>query len=120
MHIFEVTSQVVLTPEQQLITPDPSDSNPKGNFPPCQLLFGLKQKNSKKINSHRHSNIQIRLSIDGFSPHSAEFCNPKFVFYWTLEPDPVQTVSLSSGSHSTIKRISAAPVAKFTQCWVRT
>jgi chitin synthase len=51
MHIFEVTSQVVITPEQQLITPDPT--NDKHNFPPVQLLFGLKQKNSKKINSHR-------------------------------------------------------------------
>ena len=56
MHIFEVTSQVVITPEQQLITPDPnaSSAGPKGNFPPCQLIFGLKQKNSKKINSHRY------------------------------------------------------------------
>jgi len=54
MHVFEVTSQVVITPEQQLITPDPSITDTaKGNFPPVQLLFGLKQKNSKKINSHR-------------------------------------------------------------------
>ena len=56
MHVFEVTSQVVLTPEQQLITPDPNNANTgKGNFPPVQLIFGLKQKNSKKINSHRYS-----------------------------------------------------------------
>ena len=54
MHVFEVTSQVVVTPEQQLITPDPSvGATAKGNFPPVQLMFGLKQKNSKKINSHR-------------------------------------------------------------------
>jgi chitin synthase len=56
MHIFEVTSQVVITPEQQLITPDPNGGpNGKGNFPPVQLMFGLKQKNSKKINSHRYA-----------------------------------------------------------------
>ena len=55
MHIFEVTSQVVITPEQQLITPDVNGAaSAKGNFPPVQLLFGLKQKNSKKINSHRY------------------------------------------------------------------
>ena len=55
MHVFEVTSQVVLTPEQQLITPDPNNAGGgKGNVPPVQLLFGLKQKNSKKINSHRY------------------------------------------------------------------
>jgi len=53
MHIFEVTSQVVVTPEQQLITPEANAPPGKGNFPPVQLLFGLKQKNSKKINSHR-------------------------------------------------------------------
>lgn len=60
MHIFEVTSQVVLTPEQQLITPDASNTGApgsKGNFPPCQLIFGLKQKNSKKINSHRYNSL---------------------------------------------------------------
>lgn len=56
MHVFEVTSQVVVTPEQQLIVPelDPSASVGKGNFPPVQLIFGFKQKNSKKINSHRY------------------------------------------------------------------
>ena len=55
MHIFEFTSQVVITPEQQLITPDPNaNASGKGNFPPVQFLFGLKQKNSKKINSHRY------------------------------------------------------------------
>jgi hypothetical protein len=54
MHIFEVTSQVVITPEQQLITPDANGAaSSKGNFPPVQLIFGLKQKNCKKINSHR-------------------------------------------------------------------
>jgi hypothetical protein len=54
MHIFEVTSQVVITPEQQLITPDPNAATSgKGNFPPVQIMLGLKQKNCKKINSHR-------------------------------------------------------------------
>jgi len=53
MHLFEFTSQVVITPEQQLLTPDLNPDGAKTNFPPVQLLLALKQKNSKKINSHR-------------------------------------------------------------------
>lgn len=51
-HIFEITTQLSITPNQQLIrpTPDPADTH---NLPPAQLLFCLKQRNSKKINSHR-------------------------------------------------------------------
>ncbi|KAH8688380.1 family 2 glycosyltransferase [Ilyonectria robusta] len=49
-HIFEYTSQISVTPHQQLIRP--SDDNPK-NLPPVQFIFCLKQKNTKKINSHR-------------------------------------------------------------------
>ncbi|KAI0017126.1 glycosyltransferase family 2 protein [Xylariomycetidae sp. FL0641] len=51
-HIFEFTTQLSVTPNQQLVRPtaDPNDSK---NLPPAQLLFCLKAKNSKKINSHR-------------------------------------------------------------------
>ncbi|KAH8671486.1 chitin synthase 1 [Xylariales sp. PMI_506] len=51
-HIFEFTSQISVTPDQQLVRPSVKgdDSN---NLPPAQFLFCLKQKNSKKINSHR-------------------------------------------------------------------
>lgn len=51
-HIFEFTSQLSVTPDQQLIRPsnDPNDPN---NLPPAQFIFCLKQTNSKKINSHR-------------------------------------------------------------------
>ena len=49
-HIFEYTSQLSVTPNQQLIRP--VDDNEK-NLPPVQFIFCLKQKNSKKINSHR-------------------------------------------------------------------
>ncbi|KAI9709349.1 MAG: Chitin synthase, class 2 [Bogoriella megaspora] len=49
-HIFEYTSQLSVTPNQQLIRPH-DDSN--STFPPVQFIFCLKQKNSKKINSHR-------------------------------------------------------------------
>ncbi|KAF4960173.1 hypothetical protein FGADI_1192 [Fusarium gaditjirri] len=50
-HIFEYTSQVSVTPDQQLVRPDPD--KPHRNLPPVQFIFCLKQKNSKKINSHR-------------------------------------------------------------------
>jgi chitin synthase len=49
-HIFEYTTQLSVTPNQQLIRPlDDSAST----LPPVQMMFCLKQKNSKKINSHR-------------------------------------------------------------------
>ncbi|KIV99552.1 chitin synthase G [Verruconis gallopava] len=49
-HIFEYTTQLSVTPNQQLIRPlDDSSST----LPPVQMMFCLKQRNSKKINSHR-------------------------------------------------------------------
>ena len=49
-HIFEYTTQLSVTANQQLIRPH--DDGPT-TLPPVQMLFCLKQKNSKKINSHR-------------------------------------------------------------------
>lgn len=49
-HIFEYTTQLSVTPNQQLIRP--TDNNPQ-NLPPVQFIFCVKQKNTKKINSHR-------------------------------------------------------------------
>jgi len=49
-HIFEYTTQLSVTPTQQLIRP--MDDGPN-TLPPVQMIFCLKQKNSKKINSHR-------------------------------------------------------------------
>ncbi|KAH8669130.1 chitin synthase 3a [Xylariales sp. PMI_506] len=51
-HIFEYTTQLSVTPSQQLIRPSPTDDGPT-TLPPVQMIFCLKQKNSKKINSHR-------------------------------------------------------------------
>ncbi|KAM5349405.1 hypothetical protein ACJ41O_005910 [Fusarium nematophilum] len=50
-HIFEYTSQISVTPDQQLVRP--SHEKAHRNLPPVQFIFCLKQKNSKKINSHR-------------------------------------------------------------------
>ncbi|KAJ4356913.1 Chitin synthase, class 3 [Ascochyta clinopodiicola] len=50
-HIFEYTSQISVTPDNHLVRPGAGKENE--NLPPVQLIFCLKQKNSKKINSHR-------------------------------------------------------------------
>ncbi|KAI7973657.1 hypothetical protein EIK77_004263 [Talaromyces pinophilus] len=47
---FEYTTQLSVTATQQLIRPHGDDPT---NLPPVQMMFCLKQKNSKKINSHR-------------------------------------------------------------------
>lgn len=49
-HIFEYTTQFCVTPHQELLRPISGDA---GNLAPVQMIFCLKQKNSKKINSHR-------------------------------------------------------------------
>lgn len=49
-HIFEYTTQLSVTANQQLIRPNDNDAT---SLPPVQMMFCLKQKNSKKINSHR-------------------------------------------------------------------
>ena len=49
-HIFEYTTQLSVTPGQQLIRPVEDNAQ---TLPPVQFIFCLKQKNSKKINSHR-------------------------------------------------------------------
>ena len=49
-HVFEYTTQLSVTPNQQLVRPlDDSSST----LPPVQMMFCLKQRNTKKINSHR-------------------------------------------------------------------
>ncbi|KAL3441409.1 chitin synthase-domain-containing protein [Aspergillus insuetus] len=49
-HVFEYTTQLSVTPNQQLVRPHGSEPT---NLPPVQFIFCLKQRNSKKINSHR-------------------------------------------------------------------
>lgn len=49
-HIFEYTTQLSVTANQQLVRPQEGATN---NLPPVQMMFCLKQKNTKKINSHR-------------------------------------------------------------------
>ncbi|KAM0753153.1 chitin synthase [Meredithblackwellia eburnea MCA 4105] len=49
-HIFEYTTQLSMSEKPALIEPHPNDPN---NLVPVQMIFCLKQKNAKKINSHR-------------------------------------------------------------------
>ncbi|KAK7208485.1 chitin synthase G [Myxozyma melibiosi] len=49
-HIFEYTTQFCVTPNQELIRPTEGAAD---NLAPVQMIFCLKQKNAKKINSHR-------------------------------------------------------------------
>lgn len=49
-HIFEYTTQLSVTADQVLIRPSDQSTS---TLPPVQMMFCLKQKNSKKINSHR-------------------------------------------------------------------
>ncbi|CAD6904270.1 unnamed protein product [Tilletia controversa] len=49
-HIFEYTTQLSVDPTPALVQPHGDDVN---NLVPVQMIFCLKQKNAKKINSHR-------------------------------------------------------------------
>ncbi|PWN18715.1 hypothetical protein BCV69DRAFT_284698 [Microstroma glucosiphilum] len=49
-HLFEYTTQLSVDPTPALIQPHGDDS---ANLVPVQMIFCLKQRNTKKINSHR-------------------------------------------------------------------
>ncbi|KAA1099303.1 Chitin synthase 2 [Puccinia graminis f. sp. tritici] len=49
-HVFEYTTMLSVTPKLELISPQENDAD---NLVPVQMTFVLKQKNAKKINSHR-------------------------------------------------------------------
>ncbi|CAO1633403.1 unnamed protein product [Sympodiomycopsis kandeliae] len=49
-HLFEYTTQLSVDPSPALVQPHRDDPS---NLVPVQMIFCLKQKNSKKINSHR-------------------------------------------------------------------
>ncbi|KAF7332167.1 Chitin synthase [Mycena kentingensis (nom. inval.)] len=49
-HIFEYTTQLSIDATPQLVLPQSNDAN---NLVPVQIIFVLKAKNQKKINSHR-------------------------------------------------------------------
>ncbi|MBW0460743.1 hypothetical protein O181_000458 [Austropuccinia psidii MF-1] len=52
-HIFEYTTQLSVDSKPSLVVPIKDGNDSKSNLVPVQMIFCLKQKNSKKINSHR-------------------------------------------------------------------
>jgi chitin synthase len=50
-HIFEYTTQLSVTADQELVRPQ--EGQEVISLPPVQMMLCLKQKNSKKLNSHR-------------------------------------------------------------------
>ncbi|CEP15640.1 hypothetical protein [Parasitella parasitica] len=48
-HLYEYTTQISVTPDMEIVKAGSS----KNAIVPCQILFCLKEKNQKKINSHR-------------------------------------------------------------------
>jgi len=59
-HIFELTTGMSITADQQLIQPGEEELE---SLPPVQMMLCIKQKNAKKINSHRKSFKSTHLSI---------------------------------------------------------
>lgn len=49
-HIFEYTTQLSIDATPQLVQPQPGDPN---DIVPVQIIFCLRQVNTKKVNSHR-------------------------------------------------------------------
>ncbi|KAJ3071725.1 Chitin synthase, class 2 [Podochytrium sp. JEL0797] len=53
-HIFEYTTQILVEPNShQTVRGSKSDCLLEKNLPPVQIIFCLKERNAKKINSHR-------------------------------------------------------------------
>ena len=106
-HIFEYTTQICVTANQQLIRPQ--DDSPQ-TLPPVQMIFCLKQKNSKKINSHRwlFNAIGKMLNVCSVHKHVLLLCSHysslKYVFLSMRERNPVTNPSTISGRHSTTTR----------------
>jgi hypothetical protein len=101
-HLFEYTTSFGLDPNLHFKYPD------KG-IVPTQIILCIKEKNQKKINSHRWffnafaPMLQVSASgrlglliVDKFGCHSSQM----FAFCWTLERAPVIIVFTGYGKHS--------------------
>lgn len=65
-HVFEYTTQLSVTQDQKIIVPSEDGHS---TIPPVQILFCFKQRNSKKISSHRwlfnaFGRIEVVVTID--------------------------------------------------------
>lgn len=69
-HVFEYTTSVALDPDLHFKYPDPAKKGGPG-IVPTQILFCLKEKNQKKINSHRWF-------FNAFAPLLQVCCSPAY------------------------------------------
>ncbi len=110
-HVFEYTTTFGIDPDLRFRYPD------KG-IVPTQIIFCLKERNAKKINSHRWLfNAFGRVLQVGEEANrgctSTELSSSRTsVYYWTSALDQALKVFITSGSRSTSTRISEALVEK--------
>ena len=112
-HLFEYTTSFALDPDLHFKFPD------KG-IVPTQMIFCLKEKNQRKINSHRwfFNAFAPMLQVSLVSFHKKQtksvdsICSPTSVFSWMLEPDLGTRVCTIFGKYLIETRMLAAPAVK--------
>jgi chitin synthase len=118
-HIFEYTTQISVDATPQLILPHGDDPN---NLVPVQIIFVLKAKNQKKINSHRWlfnaigKHLEVSLPTNRRCYYGKLAFSPKYAFFSMLELNPGTRQSITYGRLSTITLTSAELVERFTLC----
>lgn len=95
------------------VTPSMKIEGPEKGIVPVQIIFCLKEKNQKKINSHRSSLILERnhvanIHTDGSSMHSARYWNQMSVYCLTWGRCRAQPLFTISGKLSTSIPMSVA------------
>ena len=104
-HLFEYTTSFALDPNLHFKYPD------KG-IVPTQIIFCMKEKNQKKINSHRWffnafaPMLQVCVSRPAFIVRSTclpwRYCSQMSVFFSTLGLGQVTTAYTGCGKRSTL------------------
>jgi hypothetical protein len=114
-HLFEYTTSFGLDPNLHFKYPE------KGSIVPTQIIFCMKEKNQKKINSHRwfFNAFAPMLQVEDNACRLTDlllidFGNSRmFVYYWTLALDRVTTVSTVFGRLLMSIRASVVRVERF-------
>lgn len=113
-HLFEYTTSFALDPNIQFKYPD------KG-IVPTQIIFCMKEKNQKKINSHRWffnafaPMLQVGGTKEDLLQNLADLRSQTYVCYWTLAPVRETTAFIDCGKRLMSTRMSAVLVARL-QC----
>lgn len=115
---LQYTTQLSVDPTPQLVLPHENDPN---NLVPVQIIFVLKAKNQKKINSHRWLfnaigrilKVRELVVFLGSDVPILSF-SPKFVSLLMLEQNQGTSPFITYGRPSTMTLIWEDVVAKFT------